>query len=304
MKINNPTKFFPEGTTAANYDAIKNRSTIMTRGDVIRKFAEYDSVTESEWHTVEDPEKDSWVKFSFDAGRTYPLKFRFKNTLLMKLLKNDVPAMSSELEFDFSGYSDLDYVSIKNGRVSLYAVSTDEYYTNLPFFRYKFDDDTKKLKVISLMDSPDDTAKTMLMIELDGHSAMAMAVPTPVFSSFVWFTTAEYNEELGWVGLLGDGHSELTANANFDSVTKLYLKVRSVDDSATGNIVVRIQCGSAEAFTSVVPVTGTEVWQEIDLTGHTPLNGTLHIERVMNDSRDTLGDVDVAITNVKIDIFG
>lgn len=42
MKINNPQRFFPQLSNDPNYSEKKRLSTLMTRGDVIRKFCSFD----------------------------------------------------------------------------------------------------------------------------------------------------------------------------------------------------------------------------------------------------------------------
>ena len=305
MKINTPTKFFAESPGDINYQIMKYRSTLMTRGDVVRKYAAYDSINESDWHIEEDVEKDSWVKFSFDGGFTYKLKFRYKNTLLMKFLRDSKPEIGNAFEMDFGMYSQLDYSSIRNGRISVYAANDEGYLTTIPSFRYRFNDNTQILSVVVLMRVPEDTVKTVIMVELDGHSAMAMAVPTPVFSSFVGFASSSYSEELGWYSVLNSDGSELTVASNFDNVSKLYLKVKSADENVSGNCVVRFQCGSDEPFTRTIHATGNSTWVQIPIDS--ALNGTLKLSRVVTDSADTLKDgntaIDLIITNIRIESF-
>ena len=65
MKINNPMKYFPElnKVDAVLYNDLMFKSTLMTRGDIIRKYAPFDSSVETDWHTGEiDEVNDKWVK--------------------------------------------------------------------------------------------------------------------------------------------------------------------------------------------------------------------------------------------------
>jgi hypothetical protein len=139
---------------------------------------------------------------------------------------------------------------------------------------------------------------------------MAMAVPTPVFSSFVNFNNTTYSDEYGYVMTFGratgSDDSLYTSTSNFDNVTQLLIKIVSADEtlSETKNVVLRFRCGSAD-FERVIPVTNVETWQEVSLPA--PLNGALTISRNSGSQNDTLKDnsgvIDCYISNVKAVIF-
>ena len=303
MKINNPTKFFQADETNPLYSSIKNSATIMTRGDVIKKYAVTDSNLEQNWHFTEDASNDSWVKYSFDAGRTWPLKFKYKNSLLLKYIKEGMPSANEALTFDFSNYSDIDYTTIRNGRISVYALSNDGFTTSLPCYRYKFDDANKILTVILTMDPPSDTIKSMLMVELDGHMAMALAVKTPVYSSTIGFSSYEYNQDLGVYAFNFDSYdSTFTSTTNLSNVSRIKLKVVSGDPNVTGTIGLTISCGSFEE-TFAINVTDEEAWQVIDLDS--PLNGVLIMKRsAEGDTLKSNGSlVTCILTNIQVQEF-
>lgn len=304
MKISNPTKFFSANPNDPGYQEFKDRATIMTRGDILRKFAVTDSSIESDWHFEENAKEDTWVKFSFDAGKSYPLKFKYKNTLLMKFLKDGAPEVGTAMEFDFSDYSDVDYSSIRNGRLSVYALNAEGYVTSLPCHRYRFNDGDKTLTLIIVMDPPEDSVKTMVTVELDGHSAMAMAVPTPVFSSFVGFTEYSTIEELDMVGIELSDDSAHVSSTNLDNVSKLYVKVMSADGSVSGKIALRVKCGAVDVIRHI-DVTPNEMWREVPLPS--ALTGQLELSRAPGDEGDTLKrdgqTITCYLTNVKVVIF-
>ena len=68
MKVNNLTMFFPETPGAENYSKARQRSTILTQGDIIKLYAETNSENPSHWH-MNATQNDKWWKMSFDARK-------------------------------------------------------------------------------------------------------------------------------------------------------------------------------------------------------------------------------------------
>lgn len=203
MKISNPTKFSNITNTILKEDLEKQQK-LMTFGDVIRLFAATDSLTPSDWHKSK-AETDTWVKYSFDGGETWILKFKFKNKLLISSIKNNI-ARGGTFEdiqeantnndalragavhsFDFSNMSDEYFALIRSAVFSFLAVSNDECYTSIPNFRYSFDLDAKKINVMFLEDLPLDTVGIKMNCQLDGSDVLALTLP-----SSIW-TDAEIN---------------------------------------------------------------------------------------------------------------
>jgi len=308
MKINNPTKYFPETGSAwniNNLETVRNRATLVSRGDIIKKYADKDSNDETQWHFNEDTEHDSWVKFSFDGGGSWPLKFRYKNTLLMKFYKEGVPERCEKLMFDFGSYSAIDYSSIRNGRISLYFIDDEGYATNLPFYKYKFDDDTATLSVYITVTPPSDTVKTMLLIELDGHSAMAMAVPTPVFSSTVGVTPMAIDDHLGYyysiLSKVNAANSSINTTSSLNGVKNIKLKLKSADSSLSpADVHLRLTAsGQTEPTDCIFRVGPDAAWFEVTLARS--FSGILNIARI-NDSDDKLA-ADCELLDIIVTIF-
>jgi len=293
MKINNPSKFFVATPGSDDYYTLQNRAKVMTRGDVIRKFAATDSPNESDWHLKEIDGEDTWVKFSFDAGHSYPLKFKYKNTLILKSIYKGRPTAGTKMTFDFSGYSDIDFISIRNGRVSVYALNDEGYVTALPFYRYKFNGNRKCLDVILTMDPPEDSTDTMLQLELDGHSAMAMAVPVPVFSAVIpldHVDSYQYDVQENMGGVLLDGNSNWkSTNYSLVNATELWFSLKSADPNVSGNICIEITCGTYISDSIVIPVSSEDyVSVKVPLPAGTSLTGQLNFRRVADNPLDTL----------------
>ena len=288
MKINNPTKFFTGSSDTDKYNA-----TLVARGDIITKFAAAD-IDENGWHSTKD-ENDSWVKYSFDGGNTWPLKFKYKNNLILKKTiphteGNDVV---STYTFDNSD----EYASSKNGRVSFYAITEDDAYTTIPFFRYKFNDLDKTLSISSLMALPSDTNRKMAMIELNPDSIMGVSVPT--------FVDVSYIDISNPIMLGSENLSAVVPGGNIENISKMYLKISSADDNRTGNVMLKFTFGESASVTDIVSVDGEDTWKEINLNGQK--SGELTIERLCDNDADTLKENDLVITctisNIKVVMY-
>lgn len=304
MKINNPQRFFTELSSDINYSAKKRLSTLMTRGDVIRKYSTFDSAIESDWHIEETPD-DTWIKFSYDAGFTYPLKFRYKNNLI---IKQEVLTATSVIDglvtFDLSTYNEAMYDAMKNGRISLVSQDESGWTSNIYDFKFIFDDETKTLKMQINSELPIDSKSIIAIIGIDATSPMALAVASPVYSSTINAIPTIYDETFGVCNVLDESIPQITCTTKLENVNKVSIKVISSDPMITGNVKLAFACGSI-TWEEVIPVTSTETW--VVLNPPSSLSGTLVVTRVTADSADTLKSDDLVIslciTNIKVEII-
>jgi hypothetical protein len=306
MKINNPQRFFPQLSNDPNYSEKKRLSTLMTRGDVIRKFCSFDSSIESDWHISETPD-DLWIKFSYDGGFTYPLKFKYKNNLLVKQeVLTSTSVVDGLVEFNLTNYSDPLYGAVKNGHISIFSRNNEGWMRNLYDFSYLFDDSRRVLMVKLLTDVPEDSINIVSMIEVDGTSAMALAIASPVYSSSITAIPSVYDEEFGICNLLDEGIPMITCTTKFEDVNRLSLKMRSADPNVSDKQVkLAFNCGSTSWQEVFDEITATEKW--VSITPPERLTGTLTITRLLEDSADTLKADDLVIslciTNIKAEII-
>ena len=310
MKINNPMKYFPElnKVDAVLYNDLMFKSTLMTRGDIIRKYAPFDSSVETDWHTGEiDEVNDKWVKFSFNGGLTYPLKFSFKNEFIIKLTKDGVFGINDNLDFDLSSYSTAVYEAASNGVISLNSVDEKGWRTNIIAFKYQYNDETKHLVINLLADLPADSKGVVLTIGVDGSNSNALAVSSPVYSTLINAIPTVYDETYGICNLLDENIPSVTCLTKLEDINVLSLKVVTSDLSVTNKTVdLRFNCGNTE-FTQTIPVKNTEEWVSINLPNQ--LSGTLIITRQYNSTNDTLNEtmdgvksiLSVCITNIKVE---
>lgn len=203
MKITNPTKFISISSASnSTKEYFEKNAKLLSVGDVIRLFATSDSNISSDWHLIKT-NNDTWVKYSFDGGATWILKFKFKNQLLVpitNMVTDNTVADLSNIEvsnanneklksgyihtFDFSTYAIEYFEMIKKSVLSFLAVSVDnQFYTALPNFRYMFDDSTKSLKVVFLEDLPLDTVSIKVNCQLDGSDSLALTLPSSIWTN-------------------------------------------------------------------------------------------------------------------------
>lgn len=303
MKISNPQRFFSELKDDVNYSAKKRLSTLMTRGDVIRKFCSFDSSIESDWHTSEKPD-DIWVKFSYDAGFTYPLKFKFKDNFLVKHeVFTTTAVQDNQIVIDLSNYTTAMFDSAINGHISVYSRNAEGWISNMPEFAYKFDATNRNLLIKFSTDVPDDSENIVVMIQVDGSSAMALAVASPVYSSPVSAIPSIYDEELGVCNVLDEAIPQITCSSKFEDINRFSLKVVSADSNVVGKVKLSFSCNTTQ-WEETIDVTGTETW--VSLTPPERLTGTMIITRLTSDPSDTLKDEDLVIslyiTNIKVEI--
>lgn len=316
MKISNPTKFFPalndlDENSRSSYDQLAWDSILMSRGDIIRKFATFDSAIESDWHVGSPLEVDKWIKFSFNGGVTYPLKFQYKNDLIIKIAKDEKYKALDTVEFALSSYSESVYQAVKNGFLSLTSfhneLDSDQniinvWYSNILNFSYSFNDDTRILTIKLLSDIPSNSDGIMLTIGMDGSNSNALAVSTPLFSSTTGAIPTVYTEEFGICNLLDSKIPAITCLTKFEDVNGLALKVITSDETKIGNVELLFSCGTT-SWSQVISVSTTEEWISINVPNQ--LTGTLVIQRNFNSSNDTLKDDDLVIsmciTNIKME---
>lgn len=304
MKINSPQRFFPELKDDLNYSAKKRLSTLMTRGDVIRKYCSFDSSIESDWH-IEETSNDIWIKFSYDGGLTYPLKFKYKNNLLVKQeVLTSTSVINGRIEYDLSTYTDPLYGAVKNGHISIFSRNDEGWMRSLYDFEYLFDDSRRFLIVQLYSDVPEDSQNVVAMIEVDGTSAMALAIASPVYSSPITAIPSVYIEEFGVCNLLDEGIPQITCTTKFEDVNRLSLKIRSADSAITGVVKLAFNCGST-SWEETFEVSGVETW--VSITPPERLSGTMVITRLIDDAADTLKSDDLVIslciTNIKAEII-
>ena len=172
-------------------------SRLLSKSDVICKYSATNSANESDWHLTKK-ESDEWVKYSFNGGETWLLKFKFRNTLQATYTQplsdnqgQDVnPSENEELlkkgrifEFDFSSYSDDSWSVVKKAIPNFYAVNGDGWMTSLPMFRMKVENDTRKIKVGFLANLPADTVNLTLKLLFDGGEALALFVENAQYTN-------------------------------------------------------------------------------------------------------------------------
>jgi hypothetical protein len=307
MKINNPQRFFV-ANNETDYLAKKRLSTLMTRGDVIRKYCSSDSSIEADWH-AELADADAWIKFSFDGGFTYPLKFKFKNDILVKHeISFETTQIDEFLTIKLDGYTDSLFEEASNGVVSVFFQDADGFLRNVSEFGYKFAADETTLEYNLLIkffsEIPADAVKAIVSIQVNANNAMALAVATPVYSSQIAAIPSLYDEKLGICNILDESIPQITCNTKFENVNRMAIKVVSADSNVTGNIKLSFTCGSS-SWVEIVPVGATEEWFELSLEDR--LNGTMVITRIVDDVEDTLKDDDLVIsafiTNIKVEII-
>lgn len=326
MKISNPMRFFPElmkNEDPTAFNTLAWNSVLISRGDIIRKYAPIDSQNESFWHTGNANNDDKWVKFSFDGGITYVLKFQFKNNLVLKIRKDGQFNPLDEIEFDLTSYSVSVFEAAKNGLLSLTSIhvetdssTNDEstWYSNISNFSYSFieEDDSKVLKIKLLADVPSNSSGIMLTIGVDGSNTNALAVSSPIFSSTTGAIPTVYDEEFGICNLLDNKISSITCLTKFEDVNSLSLKVVSADETVSGNIVLAFGCGSSNYDdgtwpSQVIPVDNVEKWVTINVPRS--ITGTLVIKRIFDSVDDTLKSnselndviISAVITNIRME---
>jgi hypothetical protein len=226
MKINRPSKYYPKMGTNSNSsefnEAVWN-SVLISRGDIIKKFASCDYPNESAWHFTEDPINDRWVKFSFDGGISWPMKFQFRNQLVVPIVKQiSSDEKGPDFLFSLSDYPVSVYDAARAGLITLVAIvnvpenlntsmqpetyltegeqtegeQTDggpensslsnyenSWFIPLSRFRYHYETATQEINVHLLDELPSYTVALMLKIGVDGSNSNALAVSSPVYST-------------------------------------------------------------------------------------------------------------------------
>ncbi len=177
----------------------------MSKGDVICRYAKTNSSNNDDWH-IDKASDDEWVKYSFDGGVSWLLKFKFRNTLqasydqpLSDNQGQDIsPSDNSDklkkgtvFTFDFSGYSLDSWKVVKKAIPNFYAVNGAGWLTSLPLFRMKVEDELQAIKVVFLANLPDDTVKLTLKLLFDGGEALALYVENAQYTDATSTVTPE-----------------------------------------------------------------------------------------------------------------
>lgn len=304
MKINNPTKFFPELSGEQNYLNAKHRSTIVTRGDIIKLYAKDPKLIDSEddpsfWHLNPVP-GDNWWKMSFDAGQTFPIKMKFEGNSF---------STSFHVENDFTQNAissfiiNENYDELKEGNIRLFETDNQGFQIENKNFKFKFDDSTSGL-IIKFMGSPitgDELSSYDVTIKT-GIDAQAYGVETLIFSSTVSAIPTVYNPSYGTCNYLDSEFSSIECLTRLSNVNKIKLKVISADPLLGGNIILKFKCGST-VFTQTIAVTTEE--ELVDIVLPNMMSGTLIIERLYDNANDTLKDngivISAIITEIKVE---
>ena len=202
MYISNPRILnFSDGS---NGSQLSENFKLLSKGDVICKYAKTNSPNSANWH-CEKKADDEWVKYSFDGGATWLLKFKFRNTLQATYVKplsdnqgSDInPSVNEDLlkkgtifSFDFSTYSDDSWQVVRKAIPNFYAMNGEGWMTSLPLFRMKIHDDTKTIEAGFLNNLPSDTVSLTLKLLFDGGEALALFVENTQYTNVSDLTPA------------------------------------------------------------------------------------------------------------------
>lgn len=336
MKVNNMTKFFAENEGDASFLAAKKRSTIVTRGDIIKLYAAKDSDSPGDWH-VDVTEQDKWWKMSFDAGNTFPVKMKFdetppsfaENVTEEKIILDHGPTAwieelieekNEETDEVINSYyitklnvnrtfminADI-YEDLRdNGTVNVSLIDEDGFASVISNFKYKYDDSTNGIiikiddKFIGLYSG------LQVTIKLGGSASNVASVPTPVYSMLISAIPSVYDSTYGVCNYLDDEIQTIECVTKLNDINVLKIKVVSSSPDKSGNIRIQLTCGSWSSGRLTIPATSTETWFEIPLDSK--LNGTLVITRHYDDALDTLNDkinginaISAIITQIKVE---
>ena len=296
MKVNNLTKFFAEIPGEENYSNAKQRSTIVTRGDIIKLYAATDSDNPNDWHVTKE-NTDNWWKMSFDRGATFPLKTQFDGTSFSAEF-HETSAWAADDVKTFLIQEN--YEELKNGTVKLFEKDSEGFLIENKSFKFKFDDSVSGL-IIKFTSTPitDENFSGYDVTVKTGSDAQGGMIETPVYLTAVSAIPTVYDETYGTCNYLDSEINSIECITAMSDVIGLKLKVISADQLLGGNIVLKFICGGT-AFTQTISVTTSKQWVDIVLPN--PISGTLTIERMFNDVNDTLKDNGITISTIITDI--
>ena len=306
MKINNPTKFFQdlEENIENNSSNEKYKATLVSRGDIIKLYAETDSINPSDWH-FEPTETDKWWKMSFDFGKTYPIHMRMSydvdDIISMNFPINDAWEANTGLRFDISE----NYKTLKErGRVSVFEVDSSGYLTENRDFKYKFEDvtDTTGQFVINFNSAPileDAFVSGNILIKVGGDIQIA-APEKQVYKTSISSIPSVNDSNYGICSYLDSNIDSIECLPRLLNVKKIRLKVVSADELYGGQVLLKFKCGEW-TLEKVIDVTRFETYVDIDVIP--PRSGSLSITRKWEAGADTLKVNDELISLIITEII-
>ena len=172
-----------------------NFAQLMIRGDISCMF----SHNETEWHfdrRDNGADADEYVRYSFDGGENWPLKFKFRNVLTTEknyvVNQNDSSSLQdlvlqergTEYEFEFDPtYSATQWEAIANATPMFFAVNAAGDLTSIASFRVSYNATGKKIKMKILENLPSDTMSIKMKLIFNGGDAIALSLPTNEFNT-------------------------------------------------------------------------------------------------------------------------
>lgn len=329
MKINNITKFFGENNEDSSFSQAQHRSTIVTRKDIIKLYAESDSENPQDWHRI-PTETDEWWKMSFDGGYSFPIKMKFNENspsaefiiertsaesgqfVTYTTTKDDQTFQRVLINITKSFEIDKDYIELKKGLVKAFAIDSNGYYNEISNFSYKFTDAAttgeKGTLDIKIEDEDASSDITGVIVQIKtGMGGLSTTILNPTQSTLVSAIPSVYDDTYGTCNYLDDDISSIECLTKVSDIGVIKLKVVSADKNVTGSAVVTITCESFSQSFNIDNVTGTEKLVTLELDS--VISGTLLISRDLTSVNDTLkvtsGDetnvISLIITQIKVE---
>lgn len=151
-------------------------------------------------------------------------------------------------------------------------------------------DDTNKYLIVDFSK----TGYTTGTWTVQAFTSGASQLPTVMDTSLMITPCAVVDGED--VGRLDDLFSEFRYVRPLVDCTGVYLFIRSMDSTLSGDIALEVSCGGVVKPVVAVSVTGTYQW--VAIPGATGLTGTLKVKRVTSSTLDTLKSDSVAATAI------
>lgn len=326
MKVNNLEKFYSEVQSDPNFEKAKRRSTIVTRGDILKLYSADGS--ETNWH-AEPQDGDKWWKMTFDGGKTYPIQMKFDTSVpTAKFILNRSDFNTSEwgstlilnqqtnesyysINFSKTFIINEDFDLLKEGNVKAQYEDQDGYLHDLENFGYKFNESASSLVVNVSGNFAIEFDKIVISIKLGTSNATIPTIPTPIYSTQVSAIPSVYDNVYGMCNYLDNEVEKIECLTKLSDVDVIKIKAVTASSDITGDVVLKFNISpsfnsSSTTIEKVVSISANEAWQEIVLEN--PVNGILTISREWNDSRDTLKDtlnlddvISLIITEIKVE---
>lgn len=293
MKVSNPSKYFPNVSDTSTYNKLQAAAKLVSRGDILVKYALTDSESEADWSNTMLPES-KWYKVSFDCGLTYPIKMSIDTSLSYSVIvaKNEILGSTYSITFE----DESSYLACQGSPLVVTVTTASGQLKTIDEVLYKFNNGKCDVDVTSLnLDSTDVGVKFTFMLAANVN---ALGVPVPVYITYASAIPTILDDTYGFVNYLDDNYTNFTINTKLVNVNKISLEVVSASAFTTGNIVLRIENAiNGSSFDRVITVNTSPSW--IEIVPDAVLNGEIKITRLINDSRDTLkSSEDVAITTI------